>query len=507
MRLQLRKKICFLCVALLLCLNIVIVSADEEKVVFQKGDLIQLGSYNDEPIQWYVLHNDQDNLVVVSRNVLSIKPFDAAGDVKEKDEYYSYAFYYGSNNWAESTLRKWLNSSDKNIDWNGNAPNENQIFGGENAHDQEAGFLHKTNFSTGERKAIVPTSHKSADDETLNDLVVLMSSAEYHALYMNSDIYPIQLPTLSAISKSDYHSSSLKPGQQYPIWTRDVVDNPYASHAVKVMSESGEESVAPASSGRYGVMPMMTLDHQLLKEHLIQGEGTGGSPYIFNISTSFSLPMIGVVGFLVLSLGGVLLLKYKRTIFIKNSGVAVLVISILLMPYILAFGVSEVPQDSNYVIVRSYALQKELVFERMDLMLESNSLFIIDEKGNDVTETIDRDQLVNMTMDQKEDFLKYLDDEKYYLLNGGDFRVANFANEIDGVYNGDHYIVSLENAEMSYQKAIDKNLNETFMTDNHGHYLSRDYEAIMAYLIKNDLTVRHPSDTSGIGIPSLHWGY
>ncbi len=124
---------------------------------------------------------------------------------------------------------------------------------------------------------------------------------------------------------------------------------------------------------------------------------------------------------------------------------------------------------------------KELVFERMDLMLKSNSLFIIDEQGNDVTETIDRDQLVDMTMDQKEDFLKILEDEKYYLLNGGDFRVANFANEIDGVYKGDHYIVPLEYAGVGYQEAIDKKMNETFKTDNHEHYLTHDYEAL--YLI------------------------
>ncbi len=177
-----------------------------------------------------------------------------------------------------------------------------------------------------------------------------------------------------------------------------------------------------------------------------------------------------------------------------------------MLPHVLVFGGVKESLENNYVIVQNYSMQKDLIFERMDLMLESNLIFVIDEHGNDVTETIEKDRFLNMTLDQKEDFLKYLASKKYNLLKGGDFRAANFMNEIDGVFNGDHYIVPIEYAQVGYQEAIDIRLNETFKIDNQGYYLAKDYESIMVYLIKNDLVMRHPSDTSGIGIPSLHWG-
>lgn len=505
MRLKVRKKLCFLCFALLFCLNNFVVSGVEE-VDFQNGDLIQFGSYNDEPILWYVFYNDdQDNLVVISRNILSIKPFDAAGDAKEKDDYYSYSYYYGSNQWTDSSLRKWLNSSDRKIKWYGNAPGEEQIFCGENAFDHESGFLHKTNFSSGELSAIVPTKYTSGG-EAVNDRVTLLSSDEYQELYMNSELYPIQIPTISAILKSDYNSSKLKPGNQYPIWTREAVDNPYATHAVKVMTESGDEWAAPASTGRYGVMPMMTLDKQMLKGHLIKGNGMGGNPYIFKINSTYSMPAVLIAFSLLLMLGKVLFLKVSRTSRSRRSGVTMLIISVLLMPSILSFALPEDSEYSKYVIINSYALQKDLVFKRMETM-KSNSLFIIDEQGNDVTESIDREIFVNMTLEEKEDFLKYLVDNNYNLLNGGDFRVASFVSEIDGIFNGDHYVVPIEYADIEYQSAMNKKVNDTFKSDNRRYYESHDYDVIMAYLIQNNLTVRHPSDTSGIGIPSLYWEF
>lgn len=191
---------------------------------------------------------------------------------------------------------------------------KNNIFKGENAYDQETGFLHKSNFSTSERKEIVQKSYKSNNGGTISDLVTLLSSEEYQVLCDSKNIFLMQIPTTSAISKSDYQSNILESGRQYPIWTRDSLDNPYATHAVKVIAESSNPLAVPASSGRSGVMPMMTFNHQLLQAHLIKGEGTGESPYVFKISHSFSLPMIGVVSIVILIVGGVVLFMGRSII-------------------------------------------------------------------------------------------------------------------------------------------------------------------------------------------------
>lgn len=508
MRLISEKVLCIMCIMMLLFVNFTICSADKESVDFKKGDIIQLGSYNGEPILWYVLYKDgQDNVVVISRNILTIKPFDAAGDTNEKDEFYSYAYYYGSNKWADSSLRMWLNSNEKYIKWHNNDPNEMQSFGGENAYDQEAGFLHKTNFNSGELEAILPTQYKSTGGETFNDKVILMSSDEYKDLLNDNEIYPIQIATLSAIMKSEYKSPDLKSGKQYPIWTRDSADNPYATHAVKVITTHGDEIAAPASSGRYGVMPMMTLDQQLLKGHLIKGNGDSGNPYLFDLSTMLTFPKHFIAVFLLVLLVSVLLLRLKWANYVKKGSLAILVISVLLIPGYHSYGLQDHLTLSNYVIIRSDAQQKDLIFKRMEMIQKSNWLFIIDEQGRDVSETVDLRRLGNMTIEQKEDFLKYLEKNNYYLLNGGDFRVANFASEIDGVYNGEHYIVPLKYAEIGYEKAIDLTLNKTFKDENRKYFEAHDYDEIKAYLEKNNLTVRHPSDTSGIGIPSLNWEF
>jgi len=506
MRVKIKVFMSYLLLSLLLFFNTSMTFSDVDENIIVTGDLLQFGSYNGSPILWYVYKTDENNnLMIISRDILCIKPFDAAGDEKAKDEFYSYAYYYGSNSWEDSALRKWLNSSDKKVEWNNNLPDKNNVFKGENAFNREAGFLHNTNFSKGELSAIIPTHRILVSGEPIDDLVTLLSYNEYQALQMNRKLYPIQMPTLLAINNSDYKNNSLKPGNQFPIWTIDPVDNPYATHAVKVVDKSGEEMGAPASSGRYGVMPVITLNHDLLTRYVIGGDGSSGNPFTFEFISAISIPKISIIAIFIVIIGVTLVNKNKIRRRIKKIEIVTLFLLGMLIPCILSYGLPVSVDGNNYLIIRDDALQKESIINRMQSIANNSYFFIFDEQGNDVSETVDKKVFANMTKDTMEDLFRYLEENHYYLLCGGDFRITNFSREIDGVFNGDHYVVPIDYAEVGFQVMMDKSLNEIFKAENLENFKTKDYEAIKSYLKQNNLTIRHPSDTSGIGIPSLYW--
>src|SRR5690606_34292540 len=73
------------------------------KEFFKKGDIIEFGNYNNEPILWQVVHIDENgNPLLFSKRILTIKAFDASGDKHEHDGYYGFSRYYGSTNWEIS---------------------------------------------------------------------------------------------------------------------------------------------------------------------------------------------------------------------------------------------------------------------------------------------------------------------------------------------------------------------------------------------------------------------
>ena len=102
----------------------------------QIGDYFSLGKYNDEPIIWRYVADDENGKLIVSDKVLCNKPFGL------------------SSFWQESYVRKWLNStvSEGEVDWNLKEFHNRWV--NENRTTKEKGFLNESNFSQKERKVL-----------------------------------------------------------------------------------------------------------------------------------------------------------------------------------------------------------------------------------------------------------------------------------------------------------------------------------------------------------------
>ena len=102
----------------------------------QIGDYFSLGKYNDEPIIWRYVADDENGKLIVSDKVLCNKPFGL------------------SSFWQESYVRKWLNStvSEGEVDWNLKEFHNRWV--NENINTKEKGFLNESNFSQKERKVL-----------------------------------------------------------------------------------------------------------------------------------------------------------------------------------------------------------------------------------------------------------------------------------------------------------------------------------------------------------------
>ena len=102
----------------------------------QIGDYFSLGKYNDEPIIWRYVADDENGKLIVSDKVLCNKPFGL------------------SSFWQESYVRKWLNStvSEGEVDWNLKEFHNRWV--NENINTKEKGFLNESNFSRKERKVL-----------------------------------------------------------------------------------------------------------------------------------------------------------------------------------------------------------------------------------------------------------------------------------------------------------------------------------------------------------------
>ncbi len=144
------------------------------------GEYLQMGTYNGKPILWRCIgYDDYGDPLMFSDKILTIKPFDAASTDKTKGSHArdvsSQREYYGSNYWADSNIRAWLQSGADTVNWHGNPPTADKLayytgsewqgedkntgHDGYNAYDQEPGFL--SGFSLAERRAIKEVEHDS----------------------------------------------------------------------------------------------------------------------------------------------------------------------------------------------------------------------------------------------------------------------------------------------------------------------------------------------------------
>jgi hypothetical protein len=73
------------------------------------GKYINFGSHAGRPVIWQIINQDpQKGLLLVSKDIISVNSFDKASSDGDTNR-----IRYGSNLWANSDIRNWLNSADK----------------------------------------------------------------------------------------------------------------------------------------------------------------------------------------------------------------------------------------------------------------------------------------------------------------------------------------------------------------------------------------------------------
>lgn len=273
------------------------------------GDYVKFGSYLGKPIFWRAINVDSTGSpMLLSDDILTLKPYDAAesgtyeyGDKGKSTDYDRQT--YGSNNWGNSNIREWLNSSDKTVKYSTQAPVKNAV--GYNSYSSEAGFL--TNFSKDEQNFIKPITHKSILSdidkgkkaggtelfkfpryinkgvnnydssyyENVSDKVYLPDINElYNYVYKRG--YDIEKgATQQAIDQSEYKTQTLTVNYNWPYSLRTPIAD--TTKFTTVVDAYGDYSINGycGAIGKSGIAPVLNL-----KNCLCTGTGTFDAPYV-----------------------------------------------------------------------------------------------------------------------------------------------------------------------------------------------------------------------------------
>lgn len=253
----------------------------ESTTVFDASDLscsstITFGTYNDEPIDWRVIHISPDTgtAVVISDRILTMKAFDAAegGEYNFLDgvSYWTTAtadidielqrMLRGDNRWEFSNIRTWLNSSNEMVSYDDQPPAATAMSMHHNGYETEAGFLN--GFTENELALIVPTEHETNGSMT-TDMVFLLSSDELSWLNA-ADVSIYAKPTDAAIAQdnSEWYSTNLADygTKEHFWWLRDA-DTSTACKVMLVNISRAKEHTGSDAAGLegYGIRPAMTI--------------------------------------------------------------------------------------------------------------------------------------------------------------------------------------------------------------------------------------------------------
>ncbi len=305
-----KRKISIFILVSILFLTFSIISKEvQAEEIVKVGDYIQFGSYYDEPILWRVINIDEDgDPMLLSERILCLKAFDAAGDYHTDDDRRK----LGSNEWENSNIRQWLNSSEREINWIQNPPSAENVWKGHNPYYQEKGFITKDNFTENERNLIKPVTHKvllSAIDKdkrdggsevhygykypiddmiqnygkayykNITDKVFLLSVKELKEYVYDRGWEYRAKPTAKAVENSTYKEFYISNSKF--LWYRlRSPDAPYSWSGCYVDDAGLADIYSYASNGIGGVRPALYLN---LKSAIFKsGEGTLSSPYLID---------------------------------------------------------------------------------------------------------------------------------------------------------------------------------------------------------------------------------
>lgn len=256
------------------------------------GDTVNFGTYLDKEISWRVLKmsDDGSEAVLVSKDILSMKAFDAA----EGGEYNSYegedywkqsteadtdmelqAKVRGNSDWSLSNTRAWLNSDKETVTYEGQVPTAKAMSDKKNGYNMEAGFLN--GFSKEELSAIKTTTVKTtgnalADEEiiTTEDRVFLLSMEELK-WFEEAEMTTLARPTEEARQQDAtdwYEAYSIDIGMENFYWLLREPVKDSASRIYCVGDGYTEENIFERQAGTegFGIRPAITVDVDKLME-------------------------------------------------------------------------------------------------------------------------------------------------------------------------------------------------------------------------------------------------
>lgn len=279
------------------------------------GDYLTMGvDENGSPILWRCVAMREEGPLMVSHKVITYKAFDAAtggaGSSDSSESPQALRAAYGSNNWKNSTLRKWLNSQGK-ITWDAKIPDASAVLA--NPYEDAAGFL--SNFSAEELEAVKTVNNKTAvnaaDTPDTGEAVheysldwqladALKNYDTAYAQYTQDRFFCLSIPEVIALGTNfggyevgyptDYAAGLCEAfyiddvGATY-YWLRDAYADYKFPEGVRCLYPASKAYYYNAHNGNIGVRPAFVL----AVTNPAYGSGTISDPYRVTAET-------GVVG-------------------------------------------------------------------------------------------------------------------------------------------------------------------------------------------------------------------
>lgn len=244
------------------------------------GDSVTLGTYNEEPVVWRVIHFSEDSskAVLITENIITMKAYDAAeSEAFNKDngnDYWKFSSedfeaqaleekVRGSNKWSSSNIRAWLNSDAQVVTYEGGKPSKSVMSDMKNGYDNEAGFLY--GFTNEEKAAIVETETETAGTVT-NDKVFLLNLEELEWM-KEANVSILTKPTEAAVDQDAtkwYSGYSLDYGvENYFWWLREPgKDSTSKCYMVTNGLTSDITTTQIVGTEGFGIRPALTVDVQ-----------------------------------------------------------------------------------------------------------------------------------------------------------------------------------------------------------------------------------------------------
>lgn len=261
------------------------------------GEYIYLGQYNEEQLIWRCVDIDDNGPLMLLNKTIENKSFTASQTGMQTDDLSKLTDLsdsemrkqYGSNRWSTSTVRQWLNSEEKEIEWENATPSAELCYGYV-GYEKEAGFLTDSNFTSGEKYVIKSVAQKnilSAYDEDnatsgsvgfITDYSVQVTKENYEKAFNETVVDRIFCMDALQFenAKKNCFEYILPKTEQEQYWLRTPIYE--KSYAVNYSTIYGVAIDTVANSSEIGVRPALYINTDAL--NIQSGTGEENSPYV-----------------------------------------------------------------------------------------------------------------------------------------------------------------------------------------------------------------------------------